>query len=194
LNAVGYAVAKKTALSRPSQFAIDSTVPLRLRRIVLRSFGRIREPSRPRNATINLGNDDPDLVGASSGMGTEDRGRALAYENRLRFYRVHVEPQPPLSKPLFYNGENRSCSERNAYQRNLRTLSSLISGGGDKYRRKDCFGAAEPDRAYCLALAPGEDANLSLASNHQERNFPGPQVHMDQSSLGPTLRGSAAGT
>jgi hypothetical protein len=31
----------------------------------------------PTRATINLGNDDPDLVGASGGMGTEDRGRAL---------------------------------------------------------------------------------------------------------------------
>jgi hypothetical protein len=32
---------------------------------------------RPRNAIIDSGNDDPDLVGASWGMGTEDRGRAL---------------------------------------------------------------------------------------------------------------------
>ena len=38
------------------------------------------------------------------------------------------------------------------------------------------------------ASPEGEDANPSLANNHQERNFPGPQVHEDQSSLGPTLR------
>ena len=38
-----------------------------------------------------------------------------------------------------------------------------------------------------------KDANPSLANNHQERNFPGPQVHKDQSSLGPTLRGSTGG-
>ena len=44
------------------------------------------------------------------------------------------------------------------------------------------------------ASPEGEDANPSLANNHQERNFPGPQVHKDQSSssLGPT-RGSASG-
>jgi hypothetical protein len=31
---------------------------------------------------IHLGNDDPDLVSIFGGWGTEDRGRALAYENR----------------------------------------------------------------------------------------------------------------
>jgi hypothetical protein len=36
-----------------------------------------------KNAIIDSGNDDPDLVGASWGMGTEDRGRALwSRENR----------------------------------------------------------------------------------------------------------------
>ena len=40
------------------------------------------------NAIIDLGNDDPDLVGASWGMGTKDRGGALAgEENRPDFIR-----------------------------------------------------------------------------------------------------------
>jgi hypothetical protein len=76
--------------------------------------------------------------------------------------------------------------------------------GGDEYRRKDFLGTAEPNRPYrlaALALHPPieknsgasperEDANPPLTNNHQERNFPGPQVHKGQSSsLGPTLRG-----
>jgi hypothetical protein len=54
--------------------------------------------------------------------------------------------------------------------------------------------APQPPRDEKKWASPeGEDVNPSLANNHQERNFPGPQVHNDQSLLGSTLRGSAGG-
>ena len=47
----------------------------------------VNMPSASTESHIHLGNDDPDLVSIVRGMGTEDRGRALAYENRPNLYR-----------------------------------------------------------------------------------------------------------
>jgi hypothetical protein len=74
--------------------------------------------------------------------------------------------------------------------------SQINAGAGTTVHRPYCLAALapQPPRMKKSGASPeGEDVNPSLANNHQERNFPGPQVHNDQSSLGPTLRGSAGG-